>query len=101
MCQAFPTASGSHWIICLRIVQAFPISMELRVLKLLSAALTRSSNSSLKLRVCPWSSRQRYSNSNYNLLAVILEKVSGESYENYLRRHIFRSEPEVGLANLN
>jgi len=34
-------------------------------------------------------SRQRYSNSNYNLLALILEKVSGESYENYLRRHIF------------
>jgi CubicO group peptidase (beta-lactamase class C family) len=34
-------------------------------------------------------SKQSYSNSNYNLLAVILEKVSGESYENYLRRHIF------------
>jgi CubicO group peptidase (beta-lactamase class C family) len=34
-------------------------------------------------------SRQRYSNSNYNLLALILEKVSGESYESYLRRHIF------------
>ena len=46
-------------------------------------------------------SKQSYSNSNYNLLALILEKVSGESYENYLRRHIFRSEPEAGLANLN
>ena len=34
-------------------------------------------------------SRQRYSNSNYNLLAVILEKVSGESYEEYLQHHIF------------
>jgi len=34
-------------------------------------------------------SKQSYSNSNYNLLALILEKVSGEGYENYLRRHIF------------
>jgi CubicO group peptidase (beta-lactamase class C family) len=34
-------------------------------------------------------SNQRYSNSNYNLLALILEKASGESYENYLRKHIF------------
>lgn len=34
-------------------------------------------------------SKQSYSNSNYNLLALILEKVSGERYENYLRRHIF------------
>ena len=30
-----------------------------------------------------------YSNSNYNLLALILERVSGESYPDYLRRHIF------------
>lgn len=30
-----------------------------------------------------------YSNSNYNLLALILEKVTGESYPDYLRRHIF------------
>lgn len=30
-----------------------------------------------------------YSNSNYNLLAQILEKVSGESYAQYLGRHIF------------
>ncbi len=35
-------------------------------------------------------SGQRYSNSNYNLLALILEKISGESYEDYLREHIFR-----------
>ena len=34
-------------------------------------------------------SDQRYSNSNYNLLALILEKITGESYENYLRHHIF------------
>jgi len=34
-------------------------------------------------------SKQRYSNSNYNLLALILEQISGESYENYLRQHIF------------
>jgi CubicO group peptidase (beta-lactamase class C family) len=34
-------------------------------------------------------SDQRYSNSNYNLLALVLERVTGESYENYLRDHIF------------
>lgn len=34
-------------------------------------------------------SKQGYSNSNYILLALILEKVSVESYENYLRKHIF------------
>jgi len=31
----------------------------------------------------------RYSNSNYNLLALILEKVTGVSYEKYLHDHIF------------
>lgn len=30
-----------------------------------------------------------YSNSNYNLLALILERVTGEGYPDYLRRHIF------------
>lgn len=29
-----------------------------------------------------------YSNSNYNLLALILEKVSGENYGDYVRKHI-------------
>src|SRR5690242_7004197 len=33
-------------------------------------------------------SNYRYSNSNYNLLALILEKVSGESYGEYIRKHI-------------
>jgi CubicO group peptidase (beta-lactamase class C family) len=42
----------------------------------------------LSLEFAP-GSKQSYSNSNYNLLALILEKVSGESYENYLHRHIF------------
>jgi CubicO group peptidase (beta-lactamase class C family) len=31
----------------------------------------------------------QYSNSNYNLLALVLEKVTGESYGGYLRKHIF------------
>src|SRR5215813_2785530 len=30
----------------------------------------------------------RYSNSNYNLLALIIEKVSGQSYGDYIRQHI-------------
>jgi CubicO group peptidase (beta-lactamase class C family) len=34
-------------------------------------------------------SKAEYSNSNYNLLAIIIEKVSGESYGDYLNRHIF------------
>jgi CubicO group peptidase (beta-lactamase class C family) len=33
-------------------------------------------------------SNYHYSNSNYNLLALILEKVSGESYGDYVRKHI-------------
>jgi CubicO group peptidase (beta-lactamase class C family) len=32
---------------------------------------------------------QRYSNSDYILLALVVERVSGGSYEEYLRRHVF------------
>jgi CubicO group peptidase (beta-lactamase class C family) len=39
---------------------------------------------------------QQYSNSNYNLLALVIEKVSGESYGEYLRKHIF--DP-IGMAD--
>jgi CubicO group peptidase (beta-lactamase class C family) len=42
----------------------------------------------LPLEFAP-SSDQRYSNSNYNLLALVLENVTGESYDRYLRDHIF------------
>jgi CubicO group peptidase (beta-lactamase class C family) len=38
----------------------------------------------------PAGSRMMYSNSGYALLGVILERASGESYENYLSNHIFR-----------
>jgi len=34
-------------------------------------------------------SKASYSNSNYNLLAIIIEKVSGQSYGDYLAAHIF------------
>src|SRR5918998_5018886 len=33
-------------------------------------------------------SQMRYSNSNYNLLTLIIEKVSGQSYESFLRENI-------------
>jgi CubicO group peptidase (beta-lactamase class C family) len=36
----------------------------------------------------PPGTNYRYSNSNYNLLALVIEKVSGESYGDYLRKHI-------------
>ena len=39
---------------------------------------------------------QRYSNSNYNLLALVLEKTTGESYADYIRKHIL--EP-AGMQN--
>ena len=34
-------------------------------------------------------SKTRYSNSNYNLLALIIEKVSGQSYGEYVKASIF------------
>ncbi|HZA98218.1 MAG TPA: serine hydrolase domain-containing protein, partial [Gemmatimonadales bacterium] len=34
-------------------------------------------------------SETRYSNSNYNLLTLILEKLSGQSYESFLRENIW------------
>ena len=34
-------------------------------------------------------SQSRYSNSNYNLLAIVIERVSGQSYADYLAAHIF------------
>lgn len=34
--------------------------------------------------------RYRYSNSNYNLLALIIEKISGQSYGQFLEENIFR-----------
>jgi CubicO group peptidase (beta-lactamase class C family) len=43
---------------------------------------------SLPLDFAP-GSETRYSNSNYNLLALVLEKASGETYEGYLGKHIF------------
>ncbi|HLX85822.1 MAG TPA: serine hydrolase domain-containing protein [Terriglobales bacterium] len=36
-------------------------------------------------------SQSRYSNSNYNLLAMIIERVSGQSYADYLRHPHLRS----------
>ena len=37
----------------------------------------------------PPGSQARYSNSNYNLLAIVIEKTSGQSYADYLAAHIF------------
>lgn len=42
-----------------------------------------------KLRFKP-GERQAYSNSGYTLLAVIIEFVSGQSYETYLRENLFK-----------
>lgn len=38
----------------------------------------------------------KYSNSGYALLGYVIEKVSGESYENFLRKNIFES---LGMTN--
>ncbi|HMJ87603.1 MAG TPA: serine hydrolase domain-containing protein, partial [Vicinamibacterales bacterium] len=37
----------------------------------------------------PPGERYRYTNAGFSLLAAIIETVSGESYEDYLRRHLF------------
>lgn len=42
-------------------------------------------------------SRFRYSNSNYNLLALIIEKVSGQSYGDFLNTNIFQP---LGLESI-
>jgi CubicO group peptidase (beta-lactamase class C family) len=41
-------------------------------------------------------SRTRYSNSNYNLLAYVIERVSGQSYGNFLKANIF---DRLGMKN--
>jgi len=42
--------------------------------------------------------QERYSNSGYTLLAVIIENVSGQSYEAYVNEHVLRpaDTPEIG-----
>ncbi len=52
-------------------------------------------------------SRYRYSNSNYNLLAFIIEQVSGQSYGDHLEQRIFKplgmartGHNDLGLARL-
>ena len=42
-------------------------------------------------------SRFRYSNSNYNVLALVIEKVSGRSYEDFLKTNVF--DP-LGLSSI-
>ena len=37
----------------------------------------------------PVGSKFEYSNLNYNVLGLIVEAVSGESYADYIQRHIF------------
>jgi CubicO group peptidase (beta-lactamase class C family) len=37
----------------------------------------------------PPGQRYRYTNAGFSLLAALIETVSGETYENYLRRHLF------------
>jgi CubicO group peptidase (beta-lactamase class C family) len=44
--------------------------------------------STLKL-TRPVGSKFEYSNSNYNLLGLVIEAASGESYEDYIHNHIF------------
>lgn len=48
--------------------------------------------------LCKPDSTYFYSNTNYYLLALILEQVSGESYEDYLNEHIFKP---AGMTTAN
>ena len=48
-----------------------------------------------KLRSAP-GERFNYSNVGYNLLAAIIEKVSGKSFEDYLQQHLFKP---AGMKN--
>jgi len=41
-------------------------------------------------------SKYKYSNSGYVILAAIIEKLSGQSYETYLQKHIFKP---LGMSN--
>jgi len=43
-------------------------------------------------------SRFQYSNSNYNILALVIEKVSGQSYGDFLNTNIFQT---LGLASMS
>ena len=54
------------------------LDLDLAVLKLRPAAVSRSSGSPFE-----------YTNSNYVLLAAIVESVAGESFPDYLRREVF------------
>ncbi len=71
-----------------------PVALEFAGRALLSHADVLSALDGEPLNFAP-GSRYEYSNSNYYLLGVILERVTGQSYAAYVREHL--TEP-VGLA---